>query len=131
VRECLAQIETAHQALDKLVSMDLLKVGGSKLLRTKTRLSADWGKSSRSVKHYHSQNLERAEKALFEQSLNTRSVSSLTSAISKKQFEKAKKEIQTFQKKMMKLMDDSIDAEEVYTLGIQLFPQTEGYYETH
>lgn len=120
---------TSQNALEKLLHLNLLEVKDNFLKRTKIRLNASWGRSSANLKMFHSQNLERAEKALFESPFESRTVSSITTAVSRSQFEKARKEIDSFQAKMMKLMDDCYDAEEVYTLAIQFFPQTEGFRE--
>lgn len=118
------------EALQTLEKMNLIDTQNGRLVRQSSSLSADWKVPSIYLKHFHSQNLSRAERAMFNAPFEAREINSLTVALSKNQYLKIKKQLSSFQKKIMKTLDESSEAEHVYTFAFQLFPQTDkGFYE--
>lgn len=118
--------DLAEQALQRLISMDMVEIDQGELIRKSTPLSADFKVPSRHIKIYHSENLSRAEDSLFNNDMKSREITSITSALSEEQFERVKKEAEKFRQRISKITEKKTDATEVYTMALQIFPQTKG-----
>jgi len=116
--------KTAKEALATLSKMNFIDVTDGKLVRLKKSLSTTNGIPSRSLKLFHSENLERAEKAIFEVDTTDREINSITFATDKEQFEKVKKEIKKFLIKSMNTAEKTKNQDRVCTMAVQFFPQT-------
>lgn len=118
------ELETAKKALNKLVEMQFIGVEEGQMVRLKKSMSTSNGVPSRSLKLFHSENLERAEKSIFGSEISDREISSVTFATDKGQFEKVKKEIKKFLLKSMKTAEKTKNQDRVCTMAVQFFPQT-------
>ena len=116
--------DIAKKALDQLAKMKFIKRTRGNLTRTKEYLDASWSAPSRSLRNLHSENLYRAEKALSLVPIDKREVTSLTLAIDKSQYKKIQKAALKFRKKINEITQDKSEATDVYTVAMQIFPQT-------
>lgn len=80
--------------------------------------------SSRAVKNYHHQILNKASAALEEQSVEMRDISGISFAIDTKDIKNIKKDILNFQKRMIKKYSTSTKKSELYHLEMALFSLT-------
>ncbi|MGE3260163.1 MAG: DUF4423 domain-containing protein [Bacteriovoracia bacterium] len=111
----------AATALERLVRMELLEVSRGRLRRTSKPLSTTNDIPSNAIRNHHRQNLKRAELALENVAVERREFFTKTAAVNTKNLPKAKAAIRRFQDELIGLLENG-DADEVYTLGIQLFP---------
>jgi uncharacterized protein (TIGR02147 family) len=80
---------------------------------------------SEAVRRHHRQNLERATHALEHEPVERREVTSTTFAFAPENLPAAKAAIREAKRKLVALMENGRgDKNEVYTLSMQLFPQT-------
>lgn len=124
-------IETTKRALDSLYGKKLITNDNGKLVRTEVDLDADFNRTSHSIRIHHSENLYRAEDALFNTAFDERHFASMTMAISKPQYKKICHQASIFFKKVQQICDQPDYCTEVYTAAIQIFPQTRESKNAH
>lgn len=121
------EVDLVKPAVSKLVELKLIKKSAGSLTRNTNSLNIDWNLSSRDIKIFHSENLNRAEESIFKDSLDRRYISSVTAAVTSDQLDQIKKETKKYFKKIMKITEEkNQNSKEVYTVAAQVFPQTKG-----
>lgn len=116
--------QVVAEALGTLKSLNLIGELDGKLYRVKSSVQTTMDTPSHFIRSLHSENLHRAEKALFEVAIDLREMTSLTFAIDRNQFQQIKKETEQFRKRITRIVQSSSDPDCVYTVAVQAFPQT-------
>lgn len=119
-RLSISKIE-AQNAIARLLRLKLIKREGKTLKVTTTTLSTTRDVPSTSIRKYHKQNLQLAEKSIERDSVDLREFSSITFPTDLARLDEAKGMIMDFKRKMARFLETS-NSKEVYTLAIQLFP---------
>jgi uncharacterized protein (TIGR02147 family) len=116
-----SQKEVAH-ALKLMRTVGLLEVINGYEQICKDFVFSPDGIPSSAIRNYHHQMLDKAHDALDEVPVTRRDFKGLTLAIDPKDLDKIKKEILSFQKRIVKKYQVSEDLKEVYHLQMTLFP---------
>lgn len=114
-------------ALTRLENLELIKIQGGKVLSTGVQLETTNGISSKSIKKLNSQLLTKASAAITSQNVNERHLSTLTTAIHKKDLKKYGEFIEKFKQEfnLMNLNNNKLNKpDEVYALTMQFFKLT-------
>lgn len=112
-------------ALEVLTRLGLLEIKRGKLVRTGTPVKAGGDEPSTWIRKYHRQNLKLAEAALDNEPMSRRTLQALSFPMSSKSLAQAERRLVAFKHEMAELFE-SADADDVYTISIQLFPVTRG-----
>lgn len=120
----------ARNSLTRLERMSLIQNKNGKLKRTSNPIITIEDIPSSALRNHHTQNFDRAKISLEKTDVELRDISSVTMPIDPKKIGMAKEMIRDFRKKLNKKLE-SKNSTEVYTLAVQLFPQTnlENNYE--
>jgi len=116
--------EECTQAVERLERLGLLERTKNGLKRTARPLQTKSEVPSEAIRNFHRQNIKRAMNALDELPLAERDVSSIMVTGDRDRMEEAKRRIQLFRKELAAFMAEGAEGDEVYSLNIQLFPQT-------
>lgn len=113
-------------AIDRLQRVGILEIKGNVWLDKTDGFTTHYNpqQTSEAKKRYQKQLLEKSLESLERDDYSIRDHSSTTMAINTKDILKAKKEIQSFRKKLCELMETSPRPDEVYQLQIGFFPIT-------
>ena len=132
-RELGISIIQCKDAVDRLVHLGFLKKTSSGELEPTspdTTTNVTTSVSSAALRHLQMCILEKSKSALENQDRTIRDHTSLSVAINKRDFEKAKKLIADFRVKLMdELQPRYRDFDEVYQLAVSFFPLTSGKRE--
>jgi uncharacterized protein (TIGR02147 family) len=120
----LSESET-HKALQLLLSLNLIEVQQGELVRTASDINVPGGISSTAIRKYHRQNLERAITALDVIPVDERDFSSVILPFSKDHLADAAVIIGRMRNELCELCPED-QADRVYAINIQLFPQDSG-----
>jgi uncharacterized protein (TIGR02147 family) len=112
-----------NEALERLVRMGLMKFEEKKWIRTAKPIETSSDIPSVAIQSFHRQNIRRAIESIENVNVNDRDITSIMVATTKSKVEEAKKRIRLFRKELAEFLSD-VEADEVYSLNIQLFPQT-------
>jgi len=112
-------------ALERLSKANLIIRYRGRLLRTQERIMTSGPVAARALRLSHKQTLERAIASLESVPVELRDVSSITMPISTRKLDEARERIKTFRREMCEFLEGE-DADDVYTLSIQLLPATCG-----
>ncbi len=123
-KELQISLAKAKEILLSLEKYKMIEKSGKKYVRLIHSLKTTMNTASHTIKCFHSENLKRAEKALFEVDLEQREFTALTFAITEKQFEEIKIELKKLRNKIAKLVSQCEEPTHVYTLANQFFPLT-------
>ena len=115
-------VERARECFERLVRMKLISVEGPQFRRSTAPLQTSSDRVSPAIQKHHRQNLKIAEQKL-DVPVELREFSSITMAMNPAKMEKAKEMIRDFKRKLCDLLEEG-PKEEVYTLSLQLFPNT-------
>ena len=120
----------AQEAIDRLLSLGLIKESDKRFIRTWADLTTPDEISSIAIKKAHIEELELAKESLLSDPVERRDITSITMAIDPEKLAEAKKRIREFQDEISELLEEG-EKKEVYKLNINLFPLTgdEGLYE--
>jgi uncharacterized protein (TIGR02147 family) len=110
----------AEAALPRLIRLGLLKQKGKTYIKTDNLIVTPTDFPSQALRSFHMQMIGKAKNALEEQTVSERDITGMTIAVDVKKLSLAKREIQKFQKRMVRLLEGS-EANEVYQLNVQLF----------
>lgn len=113
----------AKAAYEKLKALGYLEESGGRFQQSSKPLHSTREIPSHAIRKYHKQNLDLAKDRLDLVPMGQRDYSSITMAVDAKKLPRAKKMIHEFKLKLYKYLD-SKNADEIYTLAIQLFPVT-------
>jgi len=118
-------VATVSSALKDLIELKLIEKKDSGFERIHKSVKTEMDVPSYAIKCFHSENLHRAERALFDLDVESRECTSVTFAINKADYAKIKRETERFRKKIGKIVESSVEPDTVYTAAIQVFPQTQ------
>lgn len=108
-------------SLERLERLELITEKDGRLLPTGDFTSVGDGRASEAVRRFHSQILEKAQKALEAHTVDEREVSSTVFSISRKDLPAAKKYLQNFRRDFATRFAKSNSLDDVFCLSIQLF----------
>ena len=115
--------QQAQKALDLLLQLGLIKRDESgRLVQTDAFISTGDEVTSTSVANYHRAMIEKGAEALDRFPGPDRDISSVTMALSDKNFQEIKALIQRFRKELLAIADQDRAPEGVYQVNFQLFP---------
>lgn len=118
-------VQEVDQMIDALIAHGLLKEENGKLIKTNQRLIAgDDGKVSEAIRNNHREILKQASRAIDEQSIDKRYISSTTMTIDSAKIPEANKLIAEFRTNLVKLLEKK-SGDSTYQLNVQLFSMTE------
>ncbi len=118
-----------RDAVERLQRVGLLKVDGSRWVKTERLLFVPTKKSEPSVREFHTAMLERARQALSRtepEEYRRRTISGFTIAANSARIAEAKERVRRFQSELVDFLTEG-ECDEVYQLGTQLFPLTEKF----
>jgi uncharacterized protein (TIGR02147 family) len=124
VAQCLnIKKEDALEAISRLERLKLIGKTDGKYRRLKKSIETPSDIPSTAIKNYQSENISRALESLEIDSVEIRDITSITMPMNLNKLTEAKKKIKNFRREMS-LLAQSGENEQVYSLNIQLFPQT-------
>jgi uncharacterized protein (TIGR02147 family) len=119
--------QQAKKSLDLLLQLGLLKRDESgRLVQSDAFISTGDEVTSTSVANYHRAMIQLGAEALDRFSGPARDISSVTMALSDKNFQEIKALIQRFRKELLAIADQDQSPEGVYQINFQLFPLAKG-----
>lgn len=116
-------VQQAREACDRLIRLGLMQKQEKRYIATNRSVTTSNDISSGAIKKHHKQNLALASEKLDLVPVELREFSSMTMAIDPSKIEEAKIAIRDFKKKIGLLLESG-EKKEVYTISIQLFPNT-------
>jgi len=117
-------VDKAAAALDRLVTLGLIQIKGTKLILTEIDISTPTDIPSSVLRNYHKENLALISNSLDNDSLDRRDMTSITFPLNAKDLPKMKEKIKRFQRNLCKTFEHK-NGNEVYTLATHLFPLTQ------
>ncbi|RZA05869.1 MAG: TIGR02147 family protein [Proteobacteria bacterium] len=111
-------------ALQRLLSLELLTREEGRLVKTKNRLTTPKDRAGEGIREHHRQVLTNALQAIEAQSTDERVFNACTMTIAADRLNEAKELILKFRADMAKLMEKE-SGDETYQLGVQFFRLTE------
>lgn len=126
------KVSEAQEALDRLVHLGMLIYKNKKYQLTGEQFKTQDGVSHVAIRKSHHQSLDRAKQSLDNDSVALRDMFSMTLSMDVEQLPEARQLIRKFANQLTHLLESSPRKNEVYKLGIQLFPLTQvegGSYE--
>jgi len=119
------QVAEAQAAIDRLIRIGWMEQVDGNLLYVGGNMSTvDTDITSRALKDYQSQMLDKAKESMEDIPLHLRSNTGMTMAIDKSKLEQAQAMIGQFRRKISDFLEDSENKDEVYHISISLFPLT-------
>jgi uncharacterized protein (TIGR02147 family) len=114
-----------EKMLNTLIYKGLLREEGQKLIKTNQRLVAgDSGEVSVAIRKNHHSIIDLAKKAIDEQPIDKRYISSSSFTIKKEKVPEAVELIKEFRTNMSRLLDEA-EGNSIYQLNVQFFSMTE------
>lgn len=117
------KISRAAEARDRLLRMGLIERRGHGFIQIAPPVMTTNDILSQSIQKSHLGNLELATERLKHVAIDKREYTSVTLATNPQKIAQAKTMIRNFKRKLTRFLEDS-EKSEVYTLSIQLFPNT-------
>ena len=117
-------LSDAKKAFDRLVFLGILREHKNTFIKIKKVIESTSDLPSFYIRKHHHQMIEKGRRALEEQNLFEREISSMTIAINQNQLPEVKKRIQKFKKKLSEFLDDKSPKDKVYQCNIQFFNLT-------
>lgn len=118
------EVSIVEEAIKRLLRLKLLSNDQGILKRTSASIETPSDIPSQAIRNFHRQNIERALDSLENVDIHMRDMTSIMMPIDSSKLEEAKKRIKTFRKEMSAFLI-SEDCDSVYSMNIQLFPQTQ------
>ncbi|EQC45545.1 TIGR02147 family protein [Bacteriovorax sp. Seq25_V] len=119
-------VDDTIDAINRLKRLGLLVEDNGKILRTLQRIETPTDTPSQAIRKYHQDNIERALYSLNNDIVELRDISSITMPLDPANLEEAKKRIKIFRKEMSEFLQTG-SGQQVYSLNVQLFPQTRDF----
>jgi transcriptional regulator with XRE-family HTH domain len=117
----ISVIET-QQAIDRLMSLELMEKKNGKLVRTETFVTNyEEGMTSAALKQLQRHVIGKALAAVDETPSEEKDITSMTMAIDEKKLPQAKEMIKKFRRELSQFMETGKQTR-VYNLGVQLYP---------
>jgi len=117
-------IKKTEKALENLKRLELVQEKNKTLIRVKSRYRTSDDVANAALKSSHFENLELANQALDEHSVENRDFTWLTLAFDMKKMTIVKEKIRKFQDELIDLIEEDAQPTQVYRLAMQLFPLT-------
>jgi uncharacterized protein (TIGR02147 family) len=117
--------EDCVDALARLKRLGLLSDESGSWKRTSNPLETPSDIPSKAIRGFHRQNIRRALASIESVPVQDRDITSIMVVTNKAKLAEAKKRIRVFRKELADFLDAD-GGDEVYSLNIQLFPQTKG-----
>jgi uncharacterized protein (TIGR02147 family) len=114
----------ATNAIARLQRLGFLELKDGKLVRNAMPLNTTNQIPSQTIRKYHKQNLDLARLSIDRDEIHLREFSSMVMAINRSRLPEAKKLIENFKHKLCDMLEKGNQPTEVYTLSIQLFPNS-------
>lgn len=111
------------EALERLRRLGLMELKNGEWKRTARPLETPTDIPSQAIRNFHRQTIARAVESMEESPLDERDITSIMLVTDKAKLEEAKRRIRLFRKELAEFLDAE-GGDEVYSLNIQLFPQT-------
>ncbi|MEZ4741665.1 MAG: TIGR02147 family protein [Bdellovibrionota bacterium] len=121
----ITEIE-AELAIERLIRVQLLVRKDDKLTPLKGPGLIPGGIPSDSIKKFHTQILERGKQAIATQGVDEREFGAAIIAVDKSKLKEAKEEIENFQHRICRLMDESSNKDGLYCLAVQFYSLERG-----
>lgn len=116
----------AAEAIDLLLKLGLLvKAEDGTIKPSEINISTETEVRSLAVANYHREMITKAAQSIEAAHHDERDISSLTVSVSKESFEKAKKMIQEFRRKLLITLAEDKNPDAVYQVNFQLFNLSE------
>lgn len=116
----------ARQSVELLLKLGMIRSNGDKYEQTSPDITTGDSVSSVYISKFHLQNLKLASESIELCCASERDVSCIIATIDDNQFREVKKEIQSFRKKLVNLINrmekNPTGKKRVYNMAIQLFP---------
>lgn len=113
-----------EQALERLIRLEFLEIRDGVVIRKEPSFGTSRDIPSLAIRTFHYKNLTKAQDVLESVPVEQRDFLTVAVPTNLKQVQKLKKLIQEFRKEAMQLLD-TVDAEDVYFLNVQLYPVTQ------
>ena len=111
------------EALERLQRLGLMDCQDGKWIRTARPLETPTDVPSEVIRSFHRQNIRRALASIDDVEVEDRDITSIMIPTDKAKLAEAKRRIRLFRKEMAAFLGE-VECDEVYSLNIQLFPQT-------
>jgi uncharacterized protein (TIGR02147 family) len=115
--------EECTEALERLQRLGLMDCQKGQWTRTARPLETPTDVPSEVIRSFHRQNIRRALTSIDDVDVEDRDITSIMIPTDKAKLAEAKKRIRLFRKEMAAFLGEG-EGDEVYSLNIQLFPQT-------
>lgn len=117
-------LEQCSEALLRLERLGLMEKIEGKWVRTQRSVEVSSVLPSEAIRSFHRQNIRRALASVDEVDIESRDISSIMVTCDKDKLVEAKKRIRLFRKELAAYLGSDKGGDEIYSLNIQLFPQT-------
>ncbi|MBK25749.1 MAG: hypothetical protein CME70_17250 [Halobacteriovorax sp.] len=115
----------AGEAINRLKRLNLLREENGELIRTEQSLETPSDIPSSAIRNFHHQNIARAKASLESVDLENRDITSIMMPVDKTKLLEAKKMIKNFRKELSAFLKSGETHDQIYSLNIQLFPQSQ------
>ncbi len=112
------QLVTVEQAFKRLFRVGLVELKGTFFKPSDAHSFYEGGEPSEAVRRFHRELLEKSIRALDEQNVKERDISSLTIAIDPDDYPKLVEKIRKFQAELNQLADSGLNKKKVYNLSV-------------
>lgn len=116
--------EEIIQAIKRLIKVEILEVVDGKYQAVENFSATTSDIPSKSLKQFHSQLINKAHKALFDQTVENRDITAMIMGIKKEKIIEAKKMIKSFRRDFDQFLCKDNDKDAVYCLGIHFYELT-------
>jgi uncharacterized protein (TIGR02147 family) len=116
-------LKDCQSAIKRLTRLNLLEKIDGKYKRVDKLLETSTDVPSKALRHFHQQNIKKAFNSLNTDPVHERDITSIMMPVDLDKLVEAKKKIQIFRKEMAEFLKGE-KSHQVYSLNIQLFPQT-------
>ncbi len=114
----------ARESVEFLLQNGFLKKEGGRYIQTEPAITSGSEVCSMGIRNINRFMAERAHKAIEEFPTSERDIQSLTVGISKDGFRLIKQEMQEFISRIVRIVDDDKNADQVYNVNVHLFPMS-------
>jgi uncharacterized protein (TIGR02147 family) len=114
----------ARESVEFLLQNGFLKKEGRQYIQTEPAITSGSEVCSMGIRNINQFMADRAHKAIEEFPTSERDIQSLTVGISKNGFRLIKQEMQEFISRIVRIVDDDKNADQVYNVNVHLFPMS-------
>jgi len=118
-------------AIDRLKKLELLEDNKGVLRQTAGFMATPSGIPSDAIKKFHQQILDKAQSALFTQTVDERDFSTMVFPVNEKDIPWAKDQIKSFRRQFLAKLQESKPKTRLYALAIQFFRLQENFHKTN